>query len=162
MEDNQISITDPADTGGSKRDPKAFSYDFAYDSTSTQESVHLDLGAPIVEKALQGYNGESRSLLPCSGGCQTPANNTVGRLMTSPPSRFVHRSSIYPRPRLSAFHILLLLCPFKATIFAYGQTGSGKTHTMMGGDTPDGIIPRLNSQLFSEVQVKLIQEMLIA
>lgn len=40
-----------------------------------------------------------------------------------------------------------------ATIFAYGQTGSGKTHTMMGGSTPDGIIPRLNSQLFSEVQV---------
>ncbi|CAM9834777.1 unnamed protein product [Scytosiphon promiscuus] len=95
VEDNQISITDPADTTGSKREPKAFSYDFAYDSTSNQESVHLDLGAPIVEKALQGYN---------------------------------------------------------ATIFAYGQTGSGKTHTMMGGDTPDGIIPRLNSQLFSEVQ----------
>ncbi|CAN0540443.1 unnamed protein product, partial [Scytosiphon promiscuus] len=41
-----------------------------------------------------------------------------------------------------------------ATIFAYGQTGSGKTHTMMGGDTPDGIIPRLNSQLFSEVKVR--------
>lgn len=40
-----------------------------------------------------------------------------------------------------------------ATIFAYGQTGSGKTHTMMGGDSPDGIIPRLNSQLFGEVQV---------
>ncbi|CAN0026497.1 unnamed protein product [Pylaiella littoralis] len=96
VEDNQISITDPADAGGGgKREPKAFSYDFAYDWTSTQEGVHLDLGAPIVEKALQGYN---------------------------------------------------------ATIFAYGQTGSGKTHTMMGGTTPDGIIPRLNSQLFSEVQ----------
>ena len=25
---------------------------------------------------------------------------------------------------------------------------------MMGGDTPDGIIPRLNSQLFSEVKVR--------
>ncbi|CAM9240011.1 unnamed protein product [Ectocarpus sp. 12 AP-2014] len=95
VEDNQISITDPTDTGGSKREPKAFSYDFAYDWTSSQEGVHLDLGAPIVEKALQGYN---------------------------------------------------------ATIFAYGQTGSGKTHTMMGGGTPDGIIPRLNAQLFSEVQ----------
>lgn len=59
MEDNQISITDPADTGGSKREPKAFSYDFAYDWTSSQEGVHLDLGAPIVEKALQGYNGKS-------------------------------------------------------------------------------------------------------
>lgn len=60
VEDNQISITDPADTGGSKREPKAFSYDFAYNSSSSQEGVHLDLGAPIVEKALQGYNGESR------------------------------------------------------------------------------------------------------
>lgn len=60
VEDNQISITDPADAGGGgKREPKAFSYDFAYDWTSTQEGVHLDLGAPIVEKALQGYNGKS-------------------------------------------------------------------------------------------------------
>lgn len=60
VEDNQISITDPTDTGGSsKREPKAFSYDFAYDWDSSQEGVHLDLGAPIVEKALQGYNGRS-------------------------------------------------------------------------------------------------------
>lgn len=57
VEDNQISITEPADAGGTQRDPKSFSYDFAYDSTSSQEGVHLDLGAPIVEKALQGYNG---------------------------------------------------------------------------------------------------------
>ena len=57
VEDNQISITDPTDTGGIKREPKAFSYDFAYDWTSSQEGVHLDLGAPIVEKSLQGYNG---------------------------------------------------------------------------------------------------------
>lgn len=60
IEDNQISITDPADTGGNgKREPKVFSYDFAYDWTSSQEGVHLDLGSPIVEKALQGYNGTS-------------------------------------------------------------------------------------------------------
>ena len=61
MEGNQISITDQAaatERGGSKREPKAFSYDFAYDWTSNQEGVHLDLGAPIVEKALQGYNGD--------------------------------------------------------------------------------------------------------
>lgn len=58
VEDNRIAITDPTDAGGAKRDPKAFTYDFAYDWTSTQEQVHLDLGAPIVEKALQGYNGE--------------------------------------------------------------------------------------------------------
>lgn len=64
VEDNQISITDPADTGGSKREPKAFSYDFAYDWTSTQEGVHRDLGAPIVEKALQGYNGKYDLRIP--------------------------------------------------------------------------------------------------
>lgn len=61
VEGNQISIADPsaaAEPGGSKREPKAFSYDFAYDWTSNQEGVHLDLGAPIVEKALQGYNGD--------------------------------------------------------------------------------------------------------
>lgn len=60
VEDNQISITDPTDTGGGNREPKAFSYDFSYDWTSTQEGVHLDLGAPIVTKALQGYNGRRR------------------------------------------------------------------------------------------------------
>lgn len=59
VEGNQISITDPsAESSGAKRDPKAFSYDFAYDWNSKQEGVHLDLGAPIVEKALQGYNGD--------------------------------------------------------------------------------------------------------
>lgn len=58
VEKNQIAITDPTDAGETKRDPKAFTYDFAYDWMSTQEQVHLDLGAPIVEKALQGYNGE--------------------------------------------------------------------------------------------------------
>lgn len=66
VEDNQISIADAADAGGGKREPKAFSYDFAYDWTSTQEGVHQDLGAPIVDKSLQGYNGKchwSKNLL---------------------------------------------------------------------------------------------------
>ncbi|CAM9335866.1 unnamed protein product [Ascophyllum nodosum] len=95
VENNQISIASPDEGGSGKREPKSFTYDFSYDWNSTQEGVHLDLGAPIVTKALQGYN---------------------------------------------------------ATIFAYGQTGSGKTHTMMGGSKPDGIIPRLNTQLFEEIQ----------
>lgn len=62
VEENQISITDPSDAvNGVKREPKAFSYDFAYDWTSSQEGVHLDLGSPIVTKALQGYNGTKQS-----------------------------------------------------------------------------------------------------
>lgn len=57
VEGNQISIADPNDTGPNKREPKAFTYDFAYDWTSNQEGVYVDLGAPIVTRALQGYNG---------------------------------------------------------------------------------------------------------
>jgi kinesin family member 6/9 len=39
------------------------------------------------------------------------------------------------------------------TIFAYGQTGSGKTYSTFGGESfrSRGIIPRLVSQLFSEI-----------
>lgn len=58
MEDNRIFLTDPAETGGAKREPRIFSFDFAYGSTSTQDAVFSDIGAPIVTKALQGYNGE--------------------------------------------------------------------------------------------------------
>ena len=35
-----------------------------------------------------------------------------------------------------------------ATLFAYGQTGSGKTHTIGGGETDQGIIPRLIRDLY--------------
>ncbi|CAM9767647.1 unnamed protein product [Choristocarpus tenellus] len=54
IDNGQVSIIDPDAAG--KRDPKCFSYDFAYDWTSTQEEVHQNLGAPIVVRALQGYN----------------------------------------------------------------------------------------------------------
>jgi hypothetical protein len=41
---------------------------------------------------------------------------------------------------------------FNGTIFAYGQTGSGKTWSMQGGDGElQGIIPRMNTQLFERV-----------
>ena len=43
---------------------------------------------------------------------------------------------------------------YNGTLFAYGQTGSGKTFSMMGvsGDEENkGVIPRLNEQLFKEI-----------
>eukprot|EP00760_Papus_ankaliazontas_P039644 PhM_4_TR9746/c4_g2_i1/m.99873/K17914/KIF13; kinesin family member 13 len=44
---------------------------------------------------------------------------------------------------------------FNSCIFAYGQTGSGKTHTMMGSDDDLGLIPRICTRLFEEVNAKL-------
>jgi hypothetical protein len=44
---------------------------------------------------------------------------------------------------------------YNGTIFAYGQTGSGKTWSMQGGeDDYQGIIPRMNHQLFEKVQLE--------
>ena len=40
---------------------------------------------------------------------------------------------------------------YNGTIFAYGQTGSGKTHSMMGDPDCQGLIPRINSELFRRV-----------
>ncbi|OQR86076.1 kinesin, partial [Thraustotheca clavata] len=40
---------------------------------------------------------------------------------------------------------------YNGTIFAYGQTGSGKTHTMMGSGEDNGIIPKMNDDLFARV-----------
>lgn len=46
---------------------------------------------------------------------------------------------------------------YNGTIFAYGQTGSGKTWSMQGADGPDleGIIPRMNNQLFQRVDTEV-------
>eukprot|EP01138_Halocafeteria_seosinensis_P016416 gb/GECG01016747.1/.p1 GENE.gb/GECG01016747.1/~~gb/GECG01016747.1/.p1 ORF type:complete len:738 (+),score=179.40 gb/GECG01016747.1/:1-2214(+) len=78
-----------------EQDPKVFTYDHSYFWDCEQETVYNDIGRPIVDKALQGYNG---------------------------------------------------------TIFAYGQTGSGKSYCMMGEDENPGIIPRLNQDLFKQVE----------
>jgi hypothetical protein len=45
---------------------------------------------------------------------------------------------------------------FNGTIFAYGQTGSGKSHSMMGTEQNKGIIPRLNDDLWTKVNEKLV------
>ena len=46
---------------------------------------------------------------------------------------------------------------YNGTIFAYGQTGSGKTWSMQGaeGDDLQGIIPRMNNQLFVRVDEEM-------
>eukprot|EP01065_Artemidia_motanka_P032304 TRINITY_DN3931_c0_g1_i1.p1 TRINITY_DN3931_c0_g1~~TRINITY_DN3931_c0_g1_i1.p1 ORF type:complete len:617 (+),score=176.14 TRINITY_DN3931_c0_g1_i1:220-2070(+) len=38
-----------------------------------------------------------------------------------------------------------------ATVFAYGQTGSGKTHTMLGGDTDDGLYMLTMREVFDRL-----------
>ena len=42
---------------------------------------------------------------------------------------------------------------YNGTVFAYGQTGTGKTHTMDGGASDNGIIPRTFNQIFEAIQV---------
>ena len=41
---------------------------------------------------------------------------------------------------------------YNGTIFAYGQTGSGKTYSMMGVQSDEGLIPRLNFSLFESLK----------
>ena len=47
-------LYDPEKPG---EDPKVFTYDHSYFWDSEQETVYNDIGRPIVDKALQGYNG---------------------------------------------------------------------------------------------------------
>lgn len=41
---------------------------------------------------------------------------------------------------------------YNCCIFAYGQTGSGKTHSMMGSQSDPGLIPRICSQIFHNIE----------
>ena len=55
-----VTVTDG--TGVHIRNPrdasdKAFTFDHGYFTDSTQQQVYDDIGRPIVDKALQGYNG---------------------------------------------------------------------------------------------------------
>lgn len=45
------------DPENSQADPKVFAYDHSYSWDSTQHQMYQDVGSPIVNKALQGYNG---------------------------------------------------------------------------------------------------------
>jgi hypothetical protein len=43
---------------------------------------------------------------------------------------------------------------FNCTVFAYGQTGSGKSYSMMGYGEDHGIIPKLNDDLWTRIDVQ--------
>lgn len=53
QEGKSILIADGSD-GGKK---KQFTFDHSYFTDSTQQQVYDDIGKPIVDQALQGYNG---------------------------------------------------------------------------------------------------------
>ncbi|ELU17379.1 hypothetical protein CAPTEDRAFT_151173 [Capitella teleta] len=50
----QCSMRNPAD---SKAPPKTFTFDGAYGSDSTTETIYADIGYPLVEGVTEGYNG---------------------------------------------------------------------------------------------------------
>jgi len=46
-----------SDTKKKDNEPKLFTFDFAYDTSSTQPQVYKDLGEPMVTRAIDGWNG---------------------------------------------------------------------------------------------------------
>jgi kinesin family protein 1/kinesin family protein 3/17 len=60
VEGKTIVITNP-DANASKNDPegqtKQFTFDFSYFTDSTQAQVYKDIAEPIIQQAIQGYNG---------------------------------------------------------------------------------------------------------
>jgi hypothetical protein len=54
MEGKTVQLIDPEKTNDA---PKTYTYDFCYNPTITQQIVYKDLGAPIVEQSLDGFNG---------------------------------------------------------------------------------------------------------
>eukprot|EP00232_Nephroselmis_pyriformis_P027807 CAMPEP_0182868996 /NCGR_PEP_ID=MMETSP0034_2-20130328/9656_1 /TAXON_ID=156128 /ORGANISM="Nephroselmis pyriformis, Strain CCMP717" /LENGTH=520 /DNA_ID=CAMNT_0025001431 /DNA_START=259 /DNA_END=1818 /DNA_ORIENTATION=- len=52
-EDQQQAVVEDPDTGALH----TYVYDYVYDEESTQEQVYKDLGAPILDKAMDGFNG---------------------------------------------------------------------------------------------------------
>lgn len=53
VDGSSITMQDPS----GERDPHTFNFDFAYFWDSTQEQVYKDLGKPILDGALRGFNG---------------------------------------------------------------------------------------------------------
>ena len=44
-------------TAENSADNKSFTFDFCYGPASEQQEVYVSLGEPLVNKALEGYNG---------------------------------------------------------------------------------------------------------
>jgi Kinesin motor domain len=52
-----VTVTPPPEEGEDRKsEAKSFTFDYAFGDDSTQALVYKSLGAPVVEKALQGYN----------------------------------------------------------------------------------------------------------
>jgi hypothetical protein len=57
IQNNAITVKCPPDEKTTNHEDKMFTFDHAYDGTSTQQQVYSDLGKPIVSQALDGFNG---------------------------------------------------------------------------------------------------------
>jgi Kinesin motor domain len=57
IQGSTVTVTPPPEEGDDRgREAKSFTFDYAFGDDSTQALVYKSLGAPVVEKALQGYN----------------------------------------------------------------------------------------------------------
>jgi Kinesin motor domain len=57
IQGSTVTVTPPPEEGEDRgREAKSFTFDYAFGDDSTQALVYKSLGAPVVEKALQGYN----------------------------------------------------------------------------------------------------------
>ena len=101
-----------------------FNFDLVFGEDATQEAVYAEVGAPILRKALQGFNA---TIFACATRPSNP-DPVAARLLTSSPPHLLTFSPPHPRP---------------ARRPADGQTGSGKTHTMMGDAEQPGVVPRM-------------------
>ncbi len=59
------------------QEEKRFTFDYCYGEDSTQSTIFADLGVPILEKALGGFNGTIFAYGQTGGGC-TLAFGLVG------------------------------------------------------------------------------------
>lgn len=55
--DNDASLASALETTGTALEKKQYTFDFAYYAESTQAQVYEDVAKPLVDQALQGYNG---------------------------------------------------------------------------------------------------------
>jgi hypothetical protein len=70
--------------------------------------------------------------------------------MDSKDPRFVDQNAVFNSMGKKVLNNALT--GFNACIFAYGQTGSGKSYSMMGAGNNPGIIPRIASEMFIQIE----------
>lgn len=55
--ENRKSVTVKDPKSKENEEAKTFAFDFAYGDDTTQQEVYADLGKPVVDRSLEGYNG---------------------------------------------------------------------------------------------------------